>query len=111
MHPVVVTSLQSFRLIALLEGVSFLLLLGVAMPLKYLADLPTAVRIVGSLHGGLFVAYALAAFWLWRGGQWSTSRAAVAMAVSLVPFGTFVFDRSVKRELPVGRGGPEPELE
>ena len=48
--------LHSFRVIAVLEGVSFLVLLGIAMPLKYYAALPSAVRVGGSLHGLLFVA-------------------------------------------------------
>lgn len=91
--------LQSFRWIALLEGVSFVLLLGVAMPLKYWADMPLAVRITGSVHGALFVAYAVLAGLLFLRGQWQFSRAAAAMGVSLVPFGTFVFDQSVKQEL------------
>jgi integral membrane protein len=93
--------LQSFRVIAFLEGVSFLVLLGIAMPLKYYADLPIAVRVVGSLHGLLFVAYAAVTGLLFMRGQWSVARGAVAMGASLLPFGTFLFDRSVKRE--VGR--------
>ncbi len=91
--------LQSFRAIALLEGVSFLVLLGIAMPLKYYADLPIAVRVVGSLHGFLFVAYAIITGLLLLRGRWSLARAAIAMGASLLPFGTFLFDRSVKREV------------
>ena len=49
------------RLISLVEGVSFLLLLGVAMPLKYLAGIPEVVTVVGAAHGVLFILYALAA--------------------------------------------------
>lgn len=91
--------LQSFRLVALLEGTSYVLLLGVAMPMKYWADLPAAVRVAGSLHGALFVAYGVCAALLLFRGQWSFARAAAAMGVSLVPFATFVFDRSIRREL------------
>jgi integral membrane protein len=91
--------LRSFRFVALVEGVSYVLLLGVAMPLKYWADLPIAVRIVGSLHGALFIAYAVCAGLLWLRGQWSLSRASVAMGASIVPFATFVFDRDVRQEL------------
>ena len=91
--------LRSFRIIALLEGCSYVLLLGIAMPLKYWADMPMAVRIVGSLHGALFVAYAICAALLLARGQWAFGRSALAMAVSLVPFATFVFDRSVRHEL------------
>jgi integral membrane protein len=91
--------LQSFRIIALLEGVSYVLLLGVAMPLKYWADMPLAVRVVGSLHGALFVAYAVAAALLFFRGQWTFARASAAMGVSLLPFATFLFDRSIREEL------------
>ena len=91
--------LHSFRVIAFLEGVSFLVLLGIAMPLKYYAGLPSAVRVVGSLHGLLFVAYAIVTGLLLLRGRWSMARSAVAMGASLLPFGTFLFDRSVKREV------------
>jgi integral membrane protein len=91
--------LQSFRVIALLEGASFLLLLGVAMPLKYFAGMPAAVRVVGSVHGLLFVAYAIVTAVLLARRRWTLARASAAMLASLLPFGTFVFDRSVKLEL------------
>ena len=51
------TPLRQLRLVALLEGTSFVVLLFIAMPLKYLADLPLAVRIVGSVHGALFLMF------------------------------------------------------
>lgn len=98
-EPWVLALLHGFRLIALLEGASFIILLGIAMPLKYWGDMPVAVRIAGSIHGALFVAYAIAAGLLYLRGQWTFSRAAHAMGVSLVPFATFVFDRSLKDEL------------
>ena len=56
------TALRHLRLVALLEGSSFLVLLFIAMPLKYLADQPLAVRIVGSIHGLLFVIFMAALF-------------------------------------------------
>lgn len=91
--------LRRFRWIAWLEGVSFLILLGIAMPLKYLADLPLAVRVVGMAHGVLFVAYAVLVLLLLVRRHWSLGRAAEAMGLSLVPFGTFMLDRSLKEEL------------
>lgn len=100
--------LRSFRFVALLEGTSYVLLLGVAMPLKYWADLPAAVRVVGSLHGALFIAYGVCASMLLLRGHWSIKRAAVAMGVSVVPLATFVFDRSIRRELAaLGPGGEQ----
>jgi integral membrane protein len=99
MQPSVFALLRSFRVVALLEGVSYVLLLGVAMPLKYWAGVPIAVRVVGSLHGALFVAYAICAGLLWLRGQWTFGRASAAMGVSLVPLATFFFDRSIRAEL------------
>jgi integral membrane protein len=91
--------LKQFRWVALLEGLSFVLLLFVAMPLKYWAGLPLAVRIVGSVHGLLFVAFLGALFRVALERDWPARRWGLALLSSLVPFGTFVFDRSLRREL------------
>lgn len=91
--------LRQFRVVALLEGLSFVVLLFVAMPLKYLADLPLAVRIVGSLHGLLFLVFLIALFRAASERRWPLSRSAVAFASSLVPFATLLFDRSLRREI------------
>jgi len=92
-------AIHRFRMIAMLEGVSFLVLLCVAMPLKYYAGLPIAVRIVGMAHGVLFVAYAvIVAMFVFR-KVWSVSKGAEAMMYSLLPFGTFVLDAKLKREV------------
>lgn len=91
--------LKQFRWVALLEGLSFVLLLFVAMPLKYWAGMPLAVRIVGSVHGLLFVAFLGALFRVALERDWPARRWGLALLSSLVPFGTFVFDRSLRREL------------
>ncbi|MEA2626680.1 MAG: hypothetical protein QOD06_2725 [Candidatus Binatota bacterium] len=90
---------RRFRWVALLEGISFLALLGIAMPLKYAWGMPLAVRYVGLAHGLLFILYVLcvAALVLHRG--WSYPRAAWALVLSVVPFGTFFLDRSLREEL------------
>jgi integral membrane protein len=93
------TELKEFRWVAFSEGLSFVLLLFVAMPLKYWAGLPLAVRVVGSLHGLLFVAFLWALFRVTVERGWSVKRCLVALLSSIIPFGTFVFDRSLKREL------------
>jgi integral membrane protein len=93
------TVLRQLRLVAFLEGVSFLVLLFIAMPLKYLAGLPLAVRIVGLVHGLLFLGFLAA---LYRAGSqrgWPLRRWLTAFVSSVVPFGTFVFDRSLRREI------------
>lgn len=87
-----------FRKIALAEGISFLILLFIAMPLKYMAGLPMAVRIVGGLHGVLFIGFMVLAYlvketyqknWLWIGK---------AFLASILPFGTFIMDKQWKKE-------------
>ena len=93
------SALGRLRVIALVEGVSFLVLLFVAMPLKYAAGMPTAVRAVGSVHGGLFLLFLLALFQAWDEAKWPLSRAGVGFVASVVPFGTFWFDRSLREEM------------
>ncbi|MFT4542933.1 MAG: integral membrane protein [Planctomycetota bacterium] len=92
------TCAAQLRAIAFLEGVSYLLLLLVGMPLKYLAGLPLGVRILGSGHGVLFVALCLLILegMLRRGRSigWGL-RIGVA---SLVPFGTFLLDAELLAE-------------
>ena len=93
MHPLLS---PRFRLIALLEATSFLVLLGIAMPLKYWAGMPLAVRIVGMAHGILFVAYVLALLQAVTDGRCSVKLGAVAFLASIVPFGPFVLDARLR---------------
>ncbi|CAM3142352.1 DUF3817 domain-containing protein [Rariglobus hedericola] len=86
------TTIGRLRVIGFLEGVSFLVLLGVAMPLKYFWGEPQAVRVVGMAHGVLFLAYIAATVQAWLEHDWSWKRAALIMLASLVPFGTFYAD-------------------
>jgi integral membrane protein len=83
------------RLIGMFEGVSFLLLMGVAMPLKYLAGLPEAVKWTGWIHGILFIGYGLAIFAALVGGRMSFWKSALAFGASLIPFGPFLIDRTL----------------
>jgi integral membrane protein len=92
------TPLGRLRAIGMLEGISFLVLLGVAMPLKYLAGQPMAVRVVGMAHGVLFVLYVLAVVHVKFARRWPVDRAMTALVAAVLPFGPFVFDRSVRRE-------------
>lgn len=88
------------RLTGITEGISFLVLLLIAMPLKYYFGFPLAVKVVGWLHGILFMAYILAVLLAIKAMQWGWFSVGVALAASLVPIGTFVLDSSwKKREL------------
>ena len=80
------------------EAISFLVLVGIAMPLKYLAGQPEAVRIVGSLHGGLFVIYILTALLAARKFKWRPTLVILALAAAVIPFGPFWFDAKLRRE-------------
>jgi integral membrane protein len=97
------TSLGRLRIIGFWEGVSFLLLLGVAMPLKYLAGWPDAVRVVGMAHGILFVLYLGAAMQVAQERDWPWRRTVLVMVASLLPAGPFVIDAKILRsEAPEG---------
>ncbi|MEM9236711.1 MAG: DUF3817 domain-containing protein [Verrucomicrobiota bacterium] len=84
-----------------LDGVSYLVLLGIAMPLKYLADKPMAVTYVGWIHGGIFILLMLAIFlaWLIRGPskKWFHYGVMVFFA-ALIPLAPFFIDRILARE-------------
>jgi len=86
------------RTIALLEGVSYLLLLGVAMPLKYMAGMPQAVRVVGLAHGLLFMAFIAAVVHVAMMARWSGGRVTYALVASIIPFGTFALDKELREE-------------
>ncbi|MBK5279665.1 MAG: DUF3817 domain-containing protein [Bacteroidia bacterium] len=85
------------RLTGITEGISFLVLLLIAMPLKYYFGWPLAVKVVGWLHGILFIAYIAAVLLAIKAMQWNWFSVGVALAASLIPIGTFVLDASWKR--------------
>ena len=87
---------RRFRLVAWGEGASFLLLLGVAMPLKYWFGLPLAVRIAGMTHGVLFLAYSWMVFDAASAQGWPRKRTAWGFVAGFLPFGTFVFEAKVQ---------------
>lgn len=93
------SALKSLRVVAFWEGVSFLLLLGIAMPLKYWFAMPLAVRIVGMVHGLLFILFLACLGRAMKERRWSAGRAVSALAAGLVPGGTFFLDAALKREM------------
>jgi integral membrane protein len=92
------STLSTLRNIGNIEGISYLILLGIAMPLKYLAGMPMAVRVVGSIHGFLFVAFCWALIRVWIDRRWSFGKVTMAFIASLLPFGTFILDRKIREE-------------
>ena len=83
------------RITALLEGLSFLILLGIAMPLKYMYDKPGMVKIVGMAHGVLFIAYILLVVIVKEKMNWNFKQTAIALIASVLPFGTFYADKKL----------------
>ncbi len=88
---------KRFKWISLIEGLSFLILLGVAMPIKYIMDMPLAVTYVGWAHGILFIIYIYAVFPTARSLNWEFGRTFFALLASILPFGPFIFDRNIKK--------------
>lgn len=84
---------RAFRYIAIAEGTSFLVLLLIAMPLKYWLGLPMAVKLVGWAHGLLFVAYIATVFVVWVRLRWTAVQAGMAFLASVIPAGPFLVDR------------------
>ena len=92
--------LRKLRVLGVIEGTSTLVLFGIAMPLKYFADMPMAVRIVGSLHGILFVALAIACCMAIKRVPISRGLAAAGIFGAVVPFGPFIVDRWLEKLVP-----------
>ncbi len=86
-------SLKSFRIISILEGISFLVLLGIGMPLKYYAGIPEVVRVVGMAHGILFIMYIIGAFSIKKHLKWSTLNLLIVILCSILPFGPFYAEK------------------
>lgn len=86
-------NLSSFKKIGVAEAISFLVLLGIAVPLKHILDMPMAVKYVGWIHGILFIAYVI---WLYLAADeqgWGFKKIALGFLAALIPFGPFIFHR------------------
>ncbi|MBA2498508.1 MAG: DUF3817 domain-containing protein [Chitinophagaceae bacterium] len=92
------SSIGRLRLVGILEGISLLVLMGIAMPLKYLADKPGAVTVVGWIHGLLFVIFMIAVIIVYFQRDWPFKKVIYAFIAAFLPFGTFVFDAHLKEE-------------
>ena len=81
-----------FRITAILEGLSYLALFAISMPLKYMADIREPNMYIGYAHGFLFIAYLLLAFLCWKEKKWEFKRLIIFFVASLLPFATFYVD-------------------
>lgn len=89
--------LRTFRLISLAEGISLLTLLFVAMPLKYMMGIPEVVKVVGWMHGVLFIVYVFVLLAVEFRYRWTILFFLGAFVASLIPFGTFLLDRELRK--------------
>lgn len=85
--------LKIFRITAFLEGISYLMLFGLGMPLKYMAQMPEPNKFIGYAHGFLFIAYVVLAVLLTAEKKWGLKTFTILFIASLLPFGTFYIDK------------------
>lgn len=97
--------LRIFQQIALWEAISTVILFFVAMPLKYFAGIPEAVRIAGSIHGFLVVLFVILLIMCWQSYNWKLSRVIKYLVLSVIPIVSFWIERDVKREIQVQKTG------
>lgn len=86
-------AIKIFKLISMLEAISFLVLLMIAMPLKYIWEMPQMVETVGMAHGVLFILYVFGAYWMYEKLNWNLKTFAITVLCSVVPFGPFYVER------------------
>lgn len=89
-------NIKTLRVVGFIEGISFLLLLFIAMPMKYIMGNPILVKYVGMGHGLLFIAFLVVLFVVCEKQKWSIKMFILGLIASILPFGPFVFDRKLK---------------
>ena len=99
MREMMSTPIGRLRMTGIAEGISLLLLLMVAMPLKYFAGKPEAVQVIGWIHGLLFVVFMLAVLVVFLQKKLSFKYAVLAFFAAFLPFGTFIFDGILKKSV------------
>jgi integral membrane protein len=95
-------ALTRYRVTAYVVGVGLLLLVLVAMPLKYLGGNPVPVQIIGPLHGFLYVVYLMTGFDLAVKNKWSVRGTLLVLVAGTIPFLSFVAERQVSRRVLAG---------
>jgi len=89
---------NTFRIVSVLEGVSYLLLLFIATPIKYFAENDSFVKLLGMPHGILFIVYVILAIMLKIEFKWRSKKTFIILAASVIPFGTFYIDKKYLRD-------------
>lgn len=91
-------AVELFRKVSIVEGISAIILFFIAMPLKYIAGLPQAVKIFGTIHGALFVLLCLVLLNVWIKAKWPLGKVVLAFIAANIPFGAFWFEARLKKE-------------
>lgn len=92
------TAFGRFRLISIIEGLSYLLLVFVAMPIKYIGENPYPVKIVGMGHGVLFILFCMALFHVMSKCKWDKGLGFQLFVYSLIPFGFIIIENAIKKQ-------------
>ena len=93
------SELKKFRLINKIEGISFLVLLFIAMPMKYSFGYPMATKIIGMVHGVLFLAFIYQLIEAKNESNFSLKETAIYFVLSLIPFGSFYTDKLLAKKI------------
>lgn len=91
------SSSSPLRLAGRLEAISFIALIGIAMPLKYIAGRPEFVQWTGWAHGVLFIAYGWLVLNAWRKHRWPILRPILLGIAALLPFGPFLIEKRLSQ--------------
>jgi|LauGreDrversion4_2_1035121.scaffolds.fasta_scaffold01975_3 integral membrane protein len=89
---------QTFKKLAIAEGISFLIILGITMPLKYIMNNGMPNKIVGMIHGALFIYYCIAVIIVKDKFRWDFKKTVIALIASVIPFGTFYVEKKMITE-------------
>ena len=95
------SNIGRLRVIGILEGLSFLILVGICMPLKYKLDIPEPTKVVGMLHGILFVAYLFFVIVVKTDDKINAKQSVLLMLSSIIPFGTFYTDAKILKPIAI----------
>ena len=101
--PKVAGALTRYRVMAYVTGTLLVVLVLVAMPLKYAADVPGPTKVIGMLHGFLYAIYLLAAFWLALQARWSAKWTVLVLLAGTIPFVSFYAERKVTHRMRTGQ--------
>jgi len=95
---IIMSTLSIFKKVAIAEGISYLALLLIAMPLKYYAGMPLAVKYTGWAHGLLFVLYVIMVIMCWMEYKWKIGKTLLVLICSLLPFAPFIAEKRLHED-------------